>query len=105
MPQLGPHRRKTLRPEGDLALAIKGVRKILLCFWCLFAAQPAYAQTLDEQLEQTALQEMKRTSTPGVAIALVKDDRIIFSKAFGIANLETDENSNRFGDGRSGYWF
>ena len=68
---------------------ITGVRKILLCFLCLFVAQPAYAQTLDEQLEQTALQEMKRTSTPGVAIALVKDDRVIFSKAFGVANLET----------------
>jgi CubicO group peptidase (beta-lactamase class C family) len=52
-------------------------------------APPAYAQTLNEQIEQTALQEMTRTSTPGVAIAVVKDDRVVFSKAFGFANLET----------------
>lgn len=61
----------------------------VLCFLCLFVARPAYGQTLDAQIEQTALQELKQTSTPGVAIALVKDDRIIFSKALGFANLET----------------
>src|SRR6185295_16740964 len=51
-----------------------------------------YAQdtaAVSDALEQSAVQEMKRTSTPGVAMALVKDDRIVFSKAFGFANLET----------------
>ena len=61
----------------------------LLCFLWLFVADAVYAQDLDTQLEQTAIQEMKRTSTPGVAIAVVKDDRVVFSKAFGFANLET----------------
>ena len=68
---------------------IETVRKTVVCFLCLLLAQSAYAQTVDEQLEQTARQEMQRSSTPGVAIALVKDDRIVFSKAFGFANLET----------------
>ena len=67
---------------------IKGVHKSVLCFLCLCVAYAAHAQDLNAELEQTAVQEMKRTSTPGVAIAVVKDDRVVFSKAFGFANLE-----------------
>src|SRR5690242_5610309 len=103
MSQLRPHVGKTVWPEGDLSPvshkeAQKAQRQMtetnmtrlaavaVLCFLCLFVANAAYAQ---EELEQTALQEMKRTGTPGVAIAVVKDDRVVFSKAFGFANLET----------------
>jgi len=68
---------------------MKSVLITIAWFLCLFVANAAYAQELDRELEQSALQEMKRTSTPGVAIAVVKDDRVVFSKAFGFANLET----------------
>ena len=45
-------------------------------------------KSVSEELEKTAIQEMKRTGTPGVAIAVVKDDRVVFAKAFGFSNLE-----------------
>jgi CubicO group peptidase (beta-lactamase class C family) len=65
----------------------------LICVFVAALRTPvAYAQdsaAVSQALEQTAVEEMKRTSTPGVSIALVKDDRIVFSKAFGLANLET----------------
>jgi CubicO group peptidase (beta-lactamase class C family) len=74
----------------------KDAVKSYLCLICVFVAAlrapVACAQdpaAVSEGLEQTAVQEMKRTGTPGVAIAVVKDDRIVFSKAFGFANLET----------------
>ena len=68
---------------------IKGITKTVLCLMCLFVA--AHAQdgaAISDELEKTAIQEMKRTGTPGVAIAVVKDDRIVFAKAFGFSNLD-----------------
>src|SRR5690349_5425226 len=73
----------------------KGTTKTLLVFMCVFVvwvgAPAAHAQDstgISEELEKTIVQEMKRTSTPGVAIAVVKDDRVVFAKAFGFSNLE-----------------
>ena len=41
------------------------------------------------ELERVALEEMKEKATPGAAVAIIKDDRVIFSKGFGISNVET----------------
>jgi CubicO group peptidase (beta-lactamase class C family) len=68
---------------------IKEITKTVLCFMCFFVA--AYAQdgtAVSDELEKTAVQEMKRSGTPGVAIAVVKDGRVVFAKAFGFSNLE-----------------
>ena len=70
-------------------MMIKRTTTTVLCFMGLFVV--VYAQeatTISEELEKTAVQEMKRTGTPGVAIAVVKDDRVVFAKAFGFANVE-----------------
>lgn len=42
------------------------------------------------QLEKAALDELKETGTPGAVVAVVSGDRIIFAKAFGVANVETN---------------
>jgi CubicO group peptidase (beta-lactamase class C family) len=41
------------------------------------------------QLEQVALKELKKTNTPGAAVAVVSGDRLVFAKGFGVANIET----------------
>jgi CubicO group peptidase (beta-lactamase class C family) len=41
------------------------------------------------QLEKVALEELKRTNTPGAAVAVVSGDRLVFAKGFGTANIET----------------
>jgi CubicO group peptidase (beta-lactamase class C family) len=41
------------------------------------------------QLERVLLEELKETNTPGATVAIVSDDRLIYSKAFGISNIET----------------
>jgi CubicO group peptidase (beta-lactamase class C family) len=33
--------------------------------------------------------ELKETNTPGAAIAIIKNNKIVFSKAYGISNIET----------------
>ena len=42
-------------------------------------------------LEKTILEELRETGTPGGAIAIVLGDRVIYSRGFGIANVETNE--------------
>jgi CubicO group peptidase (beta-lactamase class C family) len=48
--------------------------------------------TLDfSPLEAIVADELRNTGTPGGAIAVVLGDRVIYTKAFGIANVETNE--------------
>ena len=42
-------------------------------------------------LEQSAREELARLNIPGASIAIVRGDRVIYSKAFGTANVETGE--------------
>jgi CubicO group peptidase (beta-lactamase class C family) len=52
----------------------------------------AFAQGLDfSTIEKAALEEMRVESIPGAAIAVIQGDRVVFSKALGIANIETGE--------------
>jgi CubicO group peptidase (beta-lactamase class C family) len=41
------------------------------------------------QLEAVLRDELKETNTPGATIAIVSGDRVIYSKALGISNVET----------------
>lgn len=41
------------------------------------------------ELEKVILQEMQETDTPGLAIAIISGDRVVFAKGFGVANIET----------------
>lgn len=42
-------------------------------------------------LEQSAREELARLNIPGASIAIVRGDRVVYSKAFGTANVETGE--------------
>ena len=41
------------------------------------------------QLEKVVLDELRETRTPGATVAIVSGDRVIYSKGFGISNVET----------------
>jgi len=60
----------------------------------LFAllASCALAQTPDfSVLDPTATQELLKLHIPGASVAIVKGDRVIYSKGFGAADIETRE--------------
>lgn len=40
------------------------------------------------ELEKVILEELKETGTPGAAVAVIRDGRIIFSKGFGVMSVE-----------------
>src|SRR6185369_17846509 len=58
----------------------------------LFVGLALPAQSLDfKPLEQTVQEELVRLKTPGAAVAITSGDQVIYSKGFGIANVETSE--------------
>ena len=65
--------------------------QILLAFIFTQIGLASFAQTPVnfDALEQTALAELQETKTPGAAVAIVKDNRVVFVKGFGVANVET----------------
>lgn len=75
--------------------------KILFSFFQLFAvvgyllspfcqSVPAQQKFDSKELESVAAQELKDTNTPGAAIVVVSGDQIVFSKGFGVSNVETN---------------
>jgi len=42
-------------------------------------------------LEKVALEELKQTNTPGAAIAIVRGDKVVMARGFGVASVETGE--------------
>jgi CubicO group peptidase (beta-lactamase class C family) len=60
---------------------------------CALSATIARAQTtLDVgALDRVVEQELRDTGTPGAAIAIVSGDRVVFSKGYGVASVETRE--------------
>ena len=57
-------------------------------------AAPAHAQppAVDfAALDPVIAQELKATGTPGAAVGIVSGDRVVFSKGYGLANVETRE--------------
>lgn len=61
---------------------------------CAAACRATFAQERPADfggLERSVLEELRSTQTPGAAVAVVSGERVVFAKAFGVANLETGE--------------
>jgi len=73
--------------------------KFIGLFACFFAAintshaQVITADSIDRLVERT----LKTFNVPGIAVAIVKDDKVVFEKGYGVASLNThkkvDENT------------
>ena len=49
----------------------------------------AHQQKTDfSKLELTAVEELRKTSTPGATIAIIRGDRVVFAKTLGVSNIE-----------------
>ena len=54
------------------------------------AAQPAKAAIDFSELDKLVPAELKEKNTPGAVIAVISGDQIVYQKAFGVANVETN---------------
>ena len=64
-------------------------RKLAIVFLFVFLAGKGFAQDFSE-LEKTVQSELKEKNAVGAGVAIIKNDRVIFAKGFGAANIETN---------------
>lgn len=70
------------------------MKHIIITFFCcsillrVFAQQPSF---ITDSLDNYIQQGMKDWSVPGLAIAIVKDGKVVVMKGYGVRNLETKE--------------
>ena len=63
---------------------------LLLSFNSMARQAPVVADsTRFAELERTVVEEIKATNTPGAAVAIIKDGRLVFAKGFGVGSVET----------------
>lgn len=60
-----------------------------VCLLLLFVVISADAKPDFSELEKLVPEELKERNTPGAVIAIVSGDRVVYQKAFGLANIET----------------
>src|SRR5687768_1052057 len=63
---------------------------LALCLTLLVIPATVKPQSIDfSELDKLVPEELKEKNTPGAVIAVVSGDRVIYQKAFGVANVET----------------
>src|SRR5579862_1095 len=73
----------------------KLIRSLLPFVLALILLPLSSAARIQEQgadfsaLDKVALDELASTGTPGAAIAIVSGDRVVYTKGFGVSNVET----------------
>lgn len=73
------------------------MRSFLLLLFCLpvlgAAAQPAF---IKDSLDTYINREMKRWQIPGLAIAIVKDGKVVVEKGYGVQNINKPDSVNAY---------
>jgi CubicO group peptidase (beta-lactamase class C family) len=72
----------------------KTISCILLSLLLPWLLPPVSAVTVQQKsdfskLEKVVLAEMQKTDIPGLAIAIISGDHVVFARGFGVANVET----------------
>jgi CubicO group peptidase (beta-lactamase class C family) len=74
------------------------MKRILSLSLLLFLIITAWSQSLtSEQIDNLTEQTMKAFNVPGIAVAVVKDDKVVHMKGYGVSSIitgkKTDENT------------
>uniref|UniRef100_UPI00356747E5 serine hydrolase domain-containing protein n=1 Tax=Pseudoalteromonas sp. TaxID=53249 RepID=UPI00356747E5 len=59
------------------------------------ASFASWAQVDSNKIEQVISNSMARFDVPGMAVAIVQNDNVVFAKGFGVANLDTGSAVNK----------
>ena len=63
--------------------------------WCIIGATAANIDDANTLAKQSIQQIMREQRIPGLQIAVVKDDRIVLSESYGMANVENNVPATR----------
>jgi CubicO group peptidase (beta-lactamase class C family) len=74
------------------------IKIVFLLFFMIFITQQSNAQVITpDSIDRLVERTLKTFDVPGIAVAIVKDDKMIFAKGYGVASLNTkkpvDENT------------
>jgi len=63
---------------------------------CVFFSTATYSQIASKEVDVLVENAMKKFEVAGLAVAIVKDGKIIYKKGFGVRSIETKEPVNEF---------
>lgn len=74
------------------------MKKILIAFCSLLLTHIGFAQPtfVKDSLDQYIEREMKRWQVPGLAIAIVKDGKVVLTKGYGVTAIKNPKKVNEF---------
>ena len=67
------------------------MKKILFAALLLSSINLTFAQISEPQLDQLVNNTLKTFNVPGIAVAIIKDGKVVISKGYGIANIKTQK--------------
>lgn len=76
------------------------MKKIIVFLAGLFLFSFSQAQISGKQVDSLVQKSLKTFDVPGIAVAIIKDGKVILSKGYGVTSLNTNEKMNehtRFG--------
>ena len=67
------------------------MKKFLLSIVTVMSATIVSAQISESQLDQVVEKTLKTFNVPGIAVAIIKDGKIVISKGYGVSNIKTQQ--------------
>ena len=65
------------------------VLAVTICLPPFVQAQAGISPDIQKKIDEIAAQALASTGAPGASLAIVRDGRIVYAKAYGLSNLET----------------
>lgn len=67
------------------------MKNIIITTFLLFVSSISLAQIEESKLDDVVARTMKTFNVPGIAVAIIKDGKIIVSKGYGVKSIKTQE--------------
>lgn len=67
------------------------MKKLLFIAIATFTTSLSFAQIKESKLDDVVARTMKAFNVPGIAVAIVKDGKVVISKGYGVANINTQQ--------------
>lgn len=67
------------------------MKKIVLASIVLGSISLSFAQISESKLDDVVSRTMKTFNVPGIAVAIIKDGRVVISKGYGVSNIKTQQ--------------
>ena len=67
------------------------MKNLILSLVALVSTTQLQAQITESQLDQVVEKTLKTFNVPGIAVAIIKDGKIVISKGYGVSNIKTQQ--------------